>query len=91
MHQRLKRLVEVDIAHVAQSLCDKSRVEKMHAGVFRAADVLVDGQHLVDVLAVERRSRVVRVGIAQEVPARANERVERVGEPVCRTRGRSRS
>ena len=79
MHERLERLVEVDIAHIAERLGDKARVEKVHTSVFRAADVLVYGQHFVDILAVERLIVVVRVGIAQVVPTRANERVESVG------------
>ena len=43
-----------------------------------AADIFVDGQQLVDDLGIERLFRVVRVRIAQIIPARADEGVQRI-------------
>ncbi len=50
-----------------------------------AADVLVDGQPAVRLRRIERRGIVVRIGVAQEVPRRARERVHRIGLAVRRT------
>ena len=56
----------------------------MHAGVLGAADIFVDRQHLVDDLGIERLLVVVRVGIAQEIPRRADEGVQGIGVASCR-------
>ena len=77
--QTQERLVEMQVAHVAQRLCDEARVEQVHAGVFRAAHVGIDGQYLIRPRGVERLFVVVCVGVAQVVPARAHERVQGVG------------
>ena len=78
MHEPPEGLVEVQISHVAQRLCKEARIQKVHAGVLRAADVHVHGQHLVHRLAGERLLFIVRIRIAQVVPARADEGVQRV-------------
>jgi hypothetical protein len=46
--------VKIEIAHVPQCFGDKPGVEQVHGGVFRAADVLVDRAHAVDLVAAER-------------------------------------
>ena len=51
----------------------------MHAGVFCAADIHVHGKHFVCRLAGERLFFVVCVRVAQIIPARADEGVQRVG------------
>ena len=43
--------------------------------------VLVDGHPVVGQLGIERLGRIVRAGVAQEVPGRVDERVHRVGLP----------
>ena len=79
MHQPPERLVKADKARVVQKLCDKPRIQQVTARVLRAADVAIDGQQFVYCFSVERGFIVVRVGIAQEVPGRANEGIERIG------------
>ena len=76
MDQRQERFVKVQITHVTQRFHEETRVQKMHAGMLRAADILVHGQDLVDPLAVKRRIRVFVVGIAQKIPAGADECVQ---------------
>ena len=55
----------------------------MHARVFRAADVFIDGKHFVDFFAAERFLVVFRIDISQIIPAAAYEGVERVGIAFC--------
>ena len=43
--------------------------------MFNAADILVDGTPVIDFVAVEGLSGIMRVGIAHVVPARTNERI----------------
>ena len=69
MHKRQKRLVEVQIAHIAQRLGEESRVKQMHTGVLRAADILIYRQHFVYPFGIEGLFVVAVVGIAQEIPA----------------------
>ena len=51
--------------------------------MLRAADVHVHGQHLVHRLAGEGLFFIVRIRIAQVVPARADKGVQRVGIALC--------
>ena len=83
MHERRERFVEVQIAHIPQSFGKEAGVEQMHTGVFRAADIFVDGKHFVDYFRVESLFVVMRVGVAQEIPATAHERVQSVGVAFC--------
>lgn len=55
----------------------------MHARVFRAADVFIDGKHFVDFFAAERFLVVFRIDISQIIPTAAYEGVERVGIAFC--------
>ena len=75
-----------------QRLREEARVHQMQDRVLDPADVLVDRQPVVDHAAVERPVVVVRVGVAQEVPGRVDERVHRVRLALRRhrrTRGTS--
>ena len=53
MYEARERLVEIEHAHVAHSLCKEPCIEQVHACVLGAADVLVDRAELVDLLAAE--------------------------------------
>ena len=73
-----ERLVEVEQPHVAHHLREEAAVQQVQDGVLDAADVLVDRHPAVRARRIERRGVVVRIGVAQVVPARARERVHRV-------------
>ena len=83
MHERLERLVKLEIAHIAQSLCEETRIEQVHTSVFRTAYVLIDGEHLVDYFGVKRHLVVMCVGVSEIIPARANECVHSIGVASC--------
>ncbi len=73
-----ERLVEIDEPRVVQHLREEARVEEVQDGVLYAADVLVDGRPVVHLVLREGLQVVLRVGVAQVVPRRADERVHRV-------------
>ena len=77
--QVLERLVEVQHAQIAQHLREEAAVQQVQDGVLDAADVLVDRHPAVGFRAVEGQLGVVRVGVAQVIPARARERVHGIG------------
>ncbi len=66
-------------ADVAHELRPEARIDQVQDGVLDAADVLVNGEPVIDDLAVEGRTVIVRVGVAIEVPGRIDERVHGVG------------
>ena len=78
VNQRFERLVKVQVTHVPQSLGDETCVQKVHAGVFRTADVLVHGKHFVNPLRIEGFFGIVSVGITQIIPTAAHKGVQRV-------------
>ena len=73
-----ERLAERAHAHLVHDLGEEPRVEEVEHGMLDAADVLVDGQPVVGDGALERLLVVGRIGIADEVPGRVDERVHRV-------------
>ena len=73
-----ERLAEADQAEVVHHLHEEPGVEQVEDRVLDPADVLVDRQPVVDDLAAERQQLVGRVGVAEEVPGRVDERVHRV-------------
>ena len=77
--QVLERLVEVQHPQVAQHLREEAAVQQVQDGVLDAADVLIDRHPTVGFRAVKRKLGVVRIGIAQVIPARARERVHGIG------------
>ena len=83
MNEFFEGLVEVKVSHIAKRLGYKSSVEKVHTIVFRATDIGVYWEHLVDKFAIERLVGVLVVGITEIVPTRANEGVESVGISSC--------
>ena len=85
--QSLERLPEAlrGDTQVGQRLGEEPGVHQVEDGVFDAADVLVDGQPVVDRLSREWGLVVGRVGEAQEVPGGIHERVHGVGLPAGRT------
>src|SRR5579884_681821 len=85
MIQAFERLVEVQVAHIAQRLDEEARVQQVHHGMFRAADVLIDGQPARYLLHAPCLLIVVCVGVAQEVPGRTDEGVHRIGLACGRT------
>lgn len=78
MDEREEGFVEIEVAHVAECLGEEPRIQKVHAGMLRAADILVHREHLVDDRRVPRHLGVFVVGIAQVVPRGAHEGVHRV-------------
>lgn len=48
MNQSFEGLAEIEIPHIPERLSDKAGIEKMHAGMFRTADIHVYGQHFID-------------------------------------------
>ena len=78
VEQARERLAEAEHPQVVHRLDEEARVEQVAGRVVDAADVLRDGQPVVDDGAVERRLVVVRVDVAQEVPGRVDEGVHRV-------------
>ena len=67
--QVLERLVKVQHAQVAQHLREEAAVQQVQDGVLDAADVLVDRHPAVGFRAIEGQLGVVRIGVAQVVPA----------------------
>ncbi len=57
----------------------------MHTSVFRASDILVYRQHLVDYFGIESHLIVVCVGVSQIVPTRTYERIHGIGIASCLT------
>ena len=76
--QVLERLVKVHQPQIAQHLGEEAAVKQVQDGMLDAANVLIDRHPAVHLFGVERRLGVMRVGVAQVVPARARERVHRV-------------
>ena len=72
-------LVDVAQAQVAADLGPETRVEQVENGVLDSADVVVDAHPVVRAVLVEGQLRVVRVDVAQVIPARAGKGVHRVG------------
>ena len=72
-------LVTGEQAEVAADLGPEAAVEQVQDGMLDAADVVVDGHPAVGGLAAEGHLGVVRVAVADVVPARAGEGVHRVG------------
>ena len=74
-----ERLAEAEEIHVVERLCEEPRVHQVQHRVLDPADVLLDGQPVVDDLLIPGRVVVPRVGVPQEVPGGVDERVHRVG------------
>ena len=72
-------LVHTQQAQVAQCLGKEAAVEQVQNGVLDAADVVIDGHPTIGSLAGEGQLGVVRVGIAQVIPAGASEGVHGIG------------
>ena len=72
-------LVHAQQAQVAQRLGKEAAVEQVQNGVLDATDVVIDGHPTVGGLAGEGQLGVVRVGIAQVIPAGAGEGVHGIG------------
>ena len=63
MNEREEGFVKVKVAHVSQRLCKETCVKQVHAGVFRAADIFVDGEHFIYFFLIEGHLIVLAVGI----------------------------
>ena len=72
-------LVHTQQAQVAQCLGKEAAVEQVQNGVLDAADVVIDGHPTVGGFLGEGQLGVVRVGIAQVIPAGAGEGVHGIG------------
>ena len=79
MNETFKGLVERKVSHIAQGFGDEAGIQKVHAGMLRAADVHVYGKHFIRRFFGKRLFVVVCVGIAEIIPGRANERIQRIG------------
>ena len=64
-------LLEADAARVREHFRPEAGVEQVHHRVLRAADVQVDRQPVIDLVAGGKLAVVVRIGEAQEVPGGA--------------------
>ena len=72
-------LVHAQQAKVAQGLGKEAAVEQVQNSVLDAADVVIDGHPTVCRLAGEGQLGVVRVGIAQVIPAGAGKGIHGIG------------
>ena len=72
-------LIHTQQAQVAQRLGKEAAVEQVQNGVLDAADVVIDGHPTIGSLAGEGQLGVVRVGIAQVIPAGAGKGVHGIG------------
>ena len=72
-------LVNAQQAQVAQCLGKEATVEQVQNGVLDAADVVIDGHPAIGGLAGEGQLGVVRIGIAQVIPAGAGKGVHGIG------------
>ena len=79
VHELRERLGEPDHAQVVEHLGEEPRVEQVQDRVLDPARVLADRHPPVDVLAAERAVLVPRRAVPEQVPARVDERVHRVG------------
>ncbi len=89
-----ERLAEAEQLHVVQHLREEARVEQVQDGVLDAADVLVDGQPVVDDLLVPRpprRSARRRSGGSTRTSRRTCPSCPSRAVPGRRTSGRSSS
>ena len=86
--QALERLVEVDQPDVAQHAREEARVQQVEDGMLDAAAVEIDRHPVGRLQRVERQHLVRRIGEAQEIPGRVDERVHGVGFPPGRAAAR---
>src|SRR5690606_17812544 len=70
---------KADQAFVLHYLGPEAGVQQVHHGVLGTADVIVDRQPILNTFSIKCPLVVVRVGKAQEVPARASEAVHGIG------------
>ena len=77
-------LVNTQQAQVTQRLGKEAAVEQVQNGMLDAADVVIDGHPTVCRLAGEGQLGVVRIGIAQVIPAGACEGVHGIGLALSR-------
>ena len=77
--RRCDGLVIFDEAEVAHDLGPEARIDEVQDGVLDAANVLVDGEPVLQSCRIEWSLVVVRVGVAIEVPGRIDESVHGVG------------
>ena len=77
--EALRRFVVLDKPKIAHHLGPETRVDQVQNGVLDAADVLIDGEPVRDLLRTEGRARVLRVRVAIEVPGRVDKGVHRIG------------
>ncbi len=77
-------LVNAQQAQVAQCLGKEAAVEQVQNGVLNAADIVIDGHPTVCRLTGEGQLGVVRIGIAQVIPARAGKGVHGIGLALSR-------
>ena len=75
----LGRLVDGAEPQLLHDLGPEAEVEQVQNGMLRAADVHVDGQPAIGLLAGERLARIVGVQVPGPVPARVHERVHGLG------------
>ena len=77
-------LVHTQQTQVAQCLGKEAAVEQVQNGVLDATDVVIDGHPAVGSLAGEGQLGVVRIGIAQVIPAGAGKGVHGIGLALSR-------
>lgn len=82
--QRRERLVGGHHAHVADHFVEKAGVNQMHAGVFDAADVLVNGNPGIGRFFIERQMFIFGVGVTQVIPRGVDKGVHGVGVALGR-------
>ena len=69
VHEALKRLRRVDKPEVEQHLVPKTGIEQVEDGVLGAADIEIDRRPVVDSRCGGKSFRVMRVEVAQVIPA----------------------
>ena len=79
VEQALERLTMVDQPDIGHRLGPEAAVQQVHDGVLGAARVLVDRRPAIGHRAVDRAVHLLRGEVAEPVPRRVDERVERVG------------
>src|SRR5690242_8581157 len=85
MEEAQEWLIEVQMAHIVQSLDEEARVQQMQNGMLDAADILIDRLPQLHHFWTPRLLTVMWIGIAQVIPGRADEGIHRVGFTGSRT------
>ena len=83
-HQILKWLIDVNHTQITKDLGKEARIQKVQNCMLNAADIVIYRHPAINRFFGKRKFSVVRVAVAQVVPARTREGVHSIGNALCR-------